>query len=305
MDPSVVSLPIDSTIGEAIETLRRSPPEAVYYLYVVDRERRLVGVVTLRDVVLAAPRTPLERIVKRDVVSVRGHTDRAELAGLMRGFVALPVVDEAGRLLGVVRHGEVIEAAEEEVAEDLQRMVGAGAEERTFSPAAFSIRKRLPWLIVNLGTAFLAAAVVGLFEEAIARLTLLAVLLPIVAGQAGNTGAQSLAVAIRGLALREILPGRGRRLILREAAIGATNGLVVSAATTAAVYGWFGDSGVAAVIGLAMLVSMAVAGLAGAAIPLALRQAGHDPAQASSIVMTTVTDVVGFASFLGLASLLL
>jgi magnesium transporter len=183
-------------------------------------------------------------------------------------------------------------------------MVGASKDERALSNVSFAIRKRLPWLEVNLGTAFLAAAVVGIFEETIARNTALAVLLPVVAGQSGNTGAQALAVTMRGLALREIRLRNWLRMLVKESNVGFVNGLAVAATTALFVYIWSRSLGLAAVIGLSMVLSMTVAGLSGAAVPLVLTGLGQDPAQSSSIILTTVTDVVGFFSFLGIATLL-
>jgi magnesium transporter len=183
-------------------------------------------------------------------------------------------------------------------------MVGASRDERAFSRVSFAVRKRLPWLHINLATAFLAAAVVGLFEATIARFTALAVLLPVVAGQSGNTGAQALAVTMRGLTLREVRPRHWLRLALKEGRVALINGCAVALSTSAGVLLWSQSPGLAIVIGLAMVLSMVAAGLAGALIPIVLTVTGQDPAQASSIVLTTVTDVVGFFSFLGLASLM-
>jgi magnesium transporter len=214
------------------------------------------------------------------------------------------VVDFEDRLLGVIRQGEMLAAAQEEMSADLQTMVGASRDERALSPAGFAVRRRLPWLNVNLGTAFLAAAVVGLFEDVIARITALAVLLPVVAGQSGNSGAQALAVTMRGLALREVRLSQWRRLILKELVVGMLNGVAIAAVTAAGVYLWSRSGALTAVIGVAMVISMTVAGLAGASVPMVMKALGQDPATASSIVLTTVTDVVGFLSFLGLATLL-
>jgi magnesium transporter len=181
-------------------------------------------------------------------------------------------------------------------------MVGAGGDERALSPVSTVVKRRLPWLYVNLVTAFAAAAVVGVFEGVIQKVTALAVLLPIVSGQGGNTGAQALAVVMRGLALREILTGSAKRVIVKEAMAGLLNGIAVAVATSAAVWVWSRNVGITLVIGLAMIVNMVVAGLSGAAIPIVLRALNRDPAQSSSIFLTTVTDVVGFAAFLGFAA---
>jgi magnesium transporter len=218
-------------------------------------------------------------------------------------LLALPVVDGDGRLLGVVRHDEILDAVQEEAFEDLQKLVGAGGDETVHSPLGTATRRRLPWLCANLLTAFAGAAVISLFEPLLARVTALAILLPIVSALGGNGGAQTLAVVMRGLALREIGPGAGRRLLLKEMLAGLLNGLAVGAVAAGAVFAWTRSGGLALVIGLAMVVNMVTAGLAGAAIPLALRALGRDPAQSSQIFLTTLTDMVGFAAFLGFAAL--
>ncbi len=307
MDPQVSAVSIDLGVGEAISALRKAPRRTLYYLYVTGRDGKLAGVLNMRELLLAGPRDRIEDLVHRDVVALPASADREEVAALMRsrGFIALPVVDAEGRLLGVVKHEDVLQAVEQEAFEDVQKMVGAGADERALSPVSIVVRKRLPWLYVNLATAFAAAAVVGLFEGTIERVTALAVLMPIVAGQGGNTGAQALAVMIRGLALRELGPGAARRVMAKELLGGLVNGLAVAAVTGAAVWLWDGRAVLALVIGLAMVVNMAAAGLFGAAIPLVLAALGRDPAQSSSIFLTTVTDCVGFAAFLGFASLFL
>lgn len=305
MEPHVTSIAIDLTVGDAIAAIRRAPRQTLYYLYVTDREGRLAGVLNMRELLLAQSSDAVATMVIRDVVSVPATMDREELAALMRErrFIALPVVDQDGRLLGIVKHDEVLDAVQEEAFGDLQKMSGAGEDERALSPVPVVVKKRLPWLLVNLATAFLASAVIGLFEGVIERVTALAVLLPIVAGQGGNTGAQSLAVVIRGIALRELVSGTSRRVILKEALAATLNGVAIAVATGFAVYLWDGRIGLVLVIGLAMIVNMAAAGLAGAGIPLLLRAAGRDPAQSASIFLTTVTDIVGFSAFLGFAVL--
>ncbi|HEU4747040.1 MAG TPA: magnesium transporter, partial [Gemmatimonadaceae bacterium] len=177
-------------------------------------------------------------------------------------------------------------------------------QERALSPVSFAVRKRLPWLEINLATAFLAAAVVGLFESTIAQFTALAVLLPVVAGQSGNTGAQALAVTMRGLAMREIRIGHWPRVVRKEASVALLNGIAVSLTTAAGVFVWSRSPGLSLVIGVSMILSMVSAGIAGVLVPTVLTMFGQDPAQSSSIILTTVTDVVGFASFLGIATML-
>jgi len=217
---------------------------------------------------------------------------------------SMPVVDINNRPVGLLSHGALARVAEQDVATDMQRMVGVSREERALSSVGFAVRKRLPWLQINLVTAFVAAAVVGLFEDTIAKFTALAVLLPVVAGQSGNTGAQSLAVTMRGLTLHEISMRQWLPVVIKESSVGLLNGLAVAVVTMAGVWLWSGSVGLCVVIGLAMVMSMTIAGVAGAGVPLVLRAVGQDPAQSSSIVLTTVTDVMGFFSFLGLASLM-
>jgi magnesium transporter len=242
-------------------------------------------------------------MVNREVVSVPAGMDQEDVARLMqqRKYLAVPVVAADGEFLGIVHQDQMARVLQEEAFEDLQRMVGSGSEERALEPVWSVVRKRLPWLCVNLGTAFLASAVVGLFSDVLAQVAMLAVLLPVVAGQGGNAGAQALAIVIRGLAVGELTASCTWRVLRKELMAGLLNGLAIALITALAVYLWQGSFPLALVIGMAMVVSMIVAGLAGASIPLLLNALGRDPAQSSSILMTTVTDVVGFASFLGFA----
>jgi magnesium transporter len=207
-------------------------------------------------------------------------------------------------LLGIIYHSTLIQAIHAEAMADIQTMVGASADEHALSSPVFAITKRLPWLQINLLTAFLAAAVVGLFESTIAQYTALAVLLPVVAGQSGNAGAQALAVTMRGLALREITLRHWFAVTFKEINVGLVNGVATAITCGIGVYLWSGSLGLVLVSALAMIVAMVAAGFAGALVPIALTRAGQDPAQASSIILTTVTDVVGFLSFLGSATAL-
>ena len=217
---------------------------------------------------------------------------------------AVPVVDFEGRLVGAIRYATLVAAAAKEASADVQTMVGVSKEEGALSSPWFAIRKRLPWLQINLLTAFAAASVVSIFEETIAAYTALAVLLPVVAGQSGNTGAQSLAVVMRGLALREVRVRQWLPVLVKEGTVGAVNGVAVAVSTCAGVYVWSGSLGLCAIIGMSMVLSMFIAGVAGAAVPLVLSSLRQDPAQSSSIILTTVTDIAGFFSFLGLATAL-
>lgn len=313
MEPRVASLSSDFTASEAISAIRKAPRDALHYLYVTRRDGTLKGVINMRDLLLSAPRDPIATLVKESVTSIPDTMPMSEVTELMRQrqFFVLPVVDFEGRLVGVIKKSDALRASQEAAFDNMQTMVGAGANERALSPVGMVIKSRLPWLLVNLVTAFMAAAVIGVFEGTIAKVAALAVLLPVVAGQGGNTGSQSLAVVMRGLALREIVPGTQKRLIRKELIGGVINGVAIALVTAIAVFGWrmvVGDSvtagvGLSLVIGMAMIVNMAAAALAGAVIPLILQAMGRDPAQSAAIFLTTVTDIVGFAAFLGFASL--
>jgi magnesium transporter len=305
MEPRVASIPSDINVQAAIAILRRAPRQTLYYLYVTDRDGRLAGVLNMRNLLLASPKDSIASLMFHEILSVPATMDREDVLNLIRRhrFLALPVVDDEGRLLGVIKHDEALRAGQLEAFEDIQKMVGAGGDERALSPVSTVVKRRLPWLYVNLITAFVAAAVVGIFEGTIQKVTALAILLPIVSGQGGNTGAQALAVVMRGLALREILSGTAKRVIIKEVVAGLLNGFAIAVVTAFAVWVWSQSMGLSLVIGLAMIVNMVAAGLSGAAIPIILRALKRDPAQSSSIFLTTVTDVVGFASFLGFAAI--
>lgn len=306
MQPRAPSLPAQRTARQALTRLRRLPPRDSGVLPVTDAEGRLFGLASLVDIVRADPNGLLADIARTAIVRVDALTPREDIVEMFSRYRldVLPVVDLDNHLLGVIHQSTVIKAAQEEAAADLQAMVGVSREERALSSPLFAMRKRLPWLNINLVTAFLAAAVVGLFENTIAQFTALAVLLPVVAGQSGNTGAQALAVIMRGLALREIRLRQWQRVLAKEVTAGALNGIAIALVTSLGVLVWSHSAGLALVIGVAMVISMALAGLAGAGIPLLLTRLGQDPAQSASIILTTVTDIVGFFSFLGLATVL-
>ena len=305
MDPRITVFQSDMKVEEALERLRSiRQRRRVLDLLIVDRNGHLSGTVSIQEVVLAESETTLLSLVTGVPVAVSAFTTREEIVEAMERhkLTSIPVIDYDNKPLGIIRLNEMVSAVEEELSADLVSMTGASKEERALSKVSFAIRKRLPWLQINLATAFLAAAVVGVFEDTISRFTALAVLLPVVAGQSGNTGAQALAVVLRGLALREITLRHWPQVVTKEFAAGLVNGLGVALVTCAGVYVWSGSTGLVFVIGLAMVLSMAIAGVAGAMIPVLLARMGQDPAQSSSIVLTTVTDVFGFFSFLGLAT---
>ena len=305
MNPNVFALNEDITVGEAITEIQSSRDvEMVFYLYVVDERRHLVGVVSLRRLLLVSPETPLKRIMTADLISARADVDQEEVARQVAAYnlLAIPVVDAENKLVGIITVDDVIDVIKDEATEDIYRLAGVAGDERAFTPAKESLRKRLPWLGINLLTAFLAAAVVGLFEGTIDLFPVLAVFMPIVAGMGGNAGTQTLTVVVRGIALGELTWGNSRKALLKEVAVGLGNGIVLGA--TAAVVVWLvrGSPTLGLVLGMAMIINMFVAAAAGTLVPLGLRAANVDPALASSVFITTMTDMFGFFSFLGLAT---
>jgi magnesium transporter len=309
MTTSFVGLDQKMTAQEAIDSIRSlgDDNEAVLYLYVVDDQRCLLGVVPIRRLVSAPPHRPVGEIMIREPVSVRAEADQEEVASLVRRYdlLAIPVVDIDGRMLGVITVDDVIEVITEEATEDMYRLAGLSEEDRVFSPAHISVRKRLPWMLLNLGTCFLAAWVVGLFERTIEQVVALAVFMPVVAGMAGNGGTQALTVITRGIALGEIEFSTGFRAAWKELAVGITVGVVTGLASALIAYLWHGSPVLGLALFLAMVVAMAVSGLMGAAVPLGLKALRQDPALGSGVIVTTFTDVFAFFSFLGIATLLL
>lgn len=307
MNTDLLSFQHTVTAGEAIDKIRNMArrKNTFSYAYVIDNEDRLTGVLNMHDLMIAPPDRPLGEITRKDVFSLHSFTDIQEAAAEIskRRYFAVPIVDSENHLLGIIKAERMIQGIKDDITRDIQMMVGVGGDERVTSTVLYSMRKRLPWLHVNLVTAFMAAAVVALFEDTIARITILAVFLPVVAGQGGNAGAQSLAVFMRGIIMREIPQGKIFRLILKEARLGAINGAVIGVVTAVIAWMWHGNPYLGVVIGLGMLVNLFFAGLSGASIPVLMKKIGLDPAQCSSIILTTVTDVVGFSAFLGFAVL--
>jgi len=305
MNPNVFALNEDITVGEAITEIQTSRDvEMVFYLYVVDERRHLVGVVSLRRLLLVSPETPLKRIMTADLISARVDMDQEEVARQVAAYnlLAIPVVDAENKLAGIITVDDVIDVIKDEATEDIYRLAGVAGDERAFTPARESLRKRLPWLGINLLTAFLAAAVVGLFEGTIDLFPVLAVFMPIVAGMGGNAGTQTLTVIVRGIALGELTWSNSRKALLKEAVVGLGNGIVLGTAAAAIVWMVRGNPTLGLVLGMAMIINMFVAAAAGTLVPLGLRAANVDPALASSVFITTMTDMFGFFSFLGLAT---
>jgi len=306
MNPHVFALNEDMTVGEAITELQQNRDvEMVFYLYVVDERRHLVGVVSLRRLLLVSPETPLKRIMTAELISARVDMDQEEVAREVAAYnlLAIPVVDEENKLVGIITVDDVIDVIKDEATEDIYRLAGVAGDERAFTPARESLRKRLPWLGLNLATAAVAAIVVFQFHDIIGALPFLAALMPIVAGMGGNAGTQTLTVVVRGIALGELTWGNSRKALVKEVLVGLGNGVALGAVAALVMWGISGNPMLGVVLGMAMILNLFVAALAGTLVPLGLRAANVDPALASSVFITTMTDVFGFFSFLGLATL--
>ena len=305
MNPRVFALAEDMTAGEAITALQESRDvEVVFYLYVIDARRHLVGVVSLRRLLLVSPGTPLKRIMTTDLISVRADMDQEEVARQVASYnlLAIPVVDEENKLVGVITVDDIIDVIKDEATEDVYRLAGVSGDDRVFTSATDSLRKRLPWLLVNLGTAFMAALVVSQFQGTIGVVTALAVFMPVVAGMGGNAATQTLTVIVRGIALGELTWGNTRKALFKEAIVGLGNGVACGIVGALIVFMADGRPMLGLILGMAMVINMFVAAVAGTIIPLSLRALKVDPALASAVFITTLTDVFGFLSFLGLAA---
>ncbi|MDQ8186083.1 magnesium transporter [Pelagicoccus sp. SDUM812002] len=297
-------------LSEAREAVRRGEEEDqdnALYVYAVDENGRLQGVLRLRDLLFRDLRLKVSAVMINDVRSISVHADQEEIANIFQkyNYLALPVVDDFGKLVGLVTSDDVIDVIQEEATEDMQRMVGLSGEEMVTTPWTRSAKNRIPWLLINLGTAFLAAWVVSMFEDTLIKYAMLAAFLPIVGGMGGNAGAQTLTIVVRSLALGEIEDNEWRRVLVKEITIGVVSGLVIGTAVGLISWLWMGSWVLGGVVCLAMQLNLLAAAMAGVLVPIGLRAVKVDPALASSIMVTTVTDVMGFFLFLSLASLAL
>jgi magnesium transporter len=313
MDPPLGVLRPRQTVTEAIAELRELAARAlVTYGFVVDDDRRLIGVIVFRELLFAEPEQRLEQVMLREPFSLRPRTPVLEAMKdvVRRHYPVYPVCEDDGRLVGLVRGQTLFEHQAFEISAQSGRMVGVEKEERVATPWRRSLAFRHPWLQFNLLTAFVAAAVVGVFEHTIDQVVALAVFLPVLAGQSGNTGCQALAVTIRGLTLGELTPAEARRLVGKEAWLGFLNGIGtgLTAAVGMLLFTYLNGSGHGAMLALVVLLAMigacVASGVFGALVPLVLRRFGADPATASSIFLTTATDVTSMGLFLGLATVL-
>jgi magnesium transporter len=314
MEPVVGAFPLEQTVGETIEKLRALVKTAfITYIYALDAEERLQGVVTMRDLLFNAHERRLEEIMIKQVFALPAVTplEEAMKQVLDRHYPVYPVVDAEHRLIGLVRGESMFQAQAIEITLQAGSMVGVNEEERLGTPWQQSVRMRHPWLQLNLVTAFLAAGVVAIFQDTIDRLVILALFLPVLAGQSGNTGCQALAVTLRGMTLGELKNGAERPLVRKEAWLGCLNGCGVGLAAALGMY-WIATAQanehpilLSIVVFLAMIGSCVASGVSGALVPLTLKRLGFDPATASSIFLTTATDVVSMGMLLGLATLLI
>ncbi len=297
------------TIREAWEHLRQQAPikETIYYVYVVDRQQRLIGILSLRDIIMADPDQKVGDVMDRNVIAVKVDDDIEHVAMEMNkyDFLAMPVVDPENRLVGMITFDDIFDVMTEEATEDMYHLANLDIEEQISTPVIKSVKLRVPWLLLNLATAILASYVVSLFSETISKFVALAALMPIVAGMGGNAGTQTLTVTVRSLTLGELKRLGSWYALFKEARVGFLNGLVTGTVMGVVAFLWFKNPWLGIIICVAMLANMFLAGIFGALIPIILNSMRLDPALGSSIFVTTATDVGGFFTFLGLATVLM
>jgi magnesium transporter len=309
MMTDVVALHRNWTVEDALQFLRREVEDVdqPFYLYVVDEDDTLRGVVSLRSIVTSTPETPIAAITSEEVYSVRVDEDQEIAAERMRhyGVLALPVVDAGNHLRGVITIDRVLEVQVEEATEDMLLLAGLSDEERLFRPLREAVPPRLGWLSINLVTAFLAAGTVNVFEDTIAKVAMLAVFMPIVAGMGGNAGIQTITLVVRSIALGEIEVRDGKRVLEHEITIAVIKGVFLGIVTGLIALLWKGNAWLGLVVGIALVANIINATVAGVLVPLTLRRLKLDPALASGVIVTTFSDVMGFFVFLGLATVLI
>jgi magnesium transporter len=308
MQSSFISVPPFWSVGRTIDYLRdtKDLPDDFLEIYIIDPTYSPVGVVHLAEMLRAQRTNTMEALQHEDFYIIQAETDREEVALLFERYnlVTAPVVDEDSRLIGVITADDVFEVIAEEAGEDILRLGGVGDEAVT-DTVLDTARGRASWLFLNLLTAIAASLVIGLFDASIEKMVALAVLMPIVASMGGNAGTQTLTITVRALATQELLPVNAARLVYREFGVGLLNGMVFAIFTGIIGGVWFGDNLLGMVLAAAMIVNLVVAALAGILIPIGLNRVNIDPALASSVFVTTVTDVIGFFAFLGFATLFL
>lgn len=306
MATEFISIMDNKTVQDTFTYLQDAAPDAesVYYLYVLDEKEVLKGVLSLRDLVTATFETKIKDIMSENVISIPTNMDQEEVANKFEkyGFMNMPVVDEHGVMLGVITVDDIIDVLRDEDTEDIHRLAGIDEGENVAGGTMDSIKSRLPWLCVNLVTAILASSVVSLFEDTISKVVILATFMPIVAGMGGNAGTQTLTLVVRGIALGQLKYENSRKVLFKEIRVGMINGASIGFGVAVLAWLWSGNPVLGLVIGCAMLLNMTAATLAGFLVPMTLKKLKIDPALASSVFVTTVTDICGFFFFLGLAT---
>ncbi|MCF7859464.1 MAG: magnesium transporter [Candidatus Cloacimonetes bacterium] len=309
MQKEIIAVQQEMNRTEMIEHIRANyeDVEKLYYIFVTDIRNKLIGILEVSKLLLCKAEQKAKDIMNTEVIVAPVDMDREEVAGIFRKYdiYNLPVVDKDNRLLGRITVDDIIDVIDEEASEDVYRMVGLESEDKVFTSPLNSVRKRLPWLALNLVTAFLVSSVVGIFEVTIARLSFLAVLMPIVAGLGGNSGTQTLTVITRGIALGELTLHNTYKAIFKEITVGIINGILIGSIAVIVAYLLKRNILLGVVLGISMVCNMFIAGLIGSSIPVIMKSLKIDPALASSVIITMLTDMGGFASFLGLATLLL
>ena len=307
MQTELLSVREEMLVEDAIIQLMASSKNIgdVPNVFVVDKNRRLVGILPVRKLLIVKHEIPISEIIDRNVISVNVNEDQEEVANIFKKYdlLSLAVVDDDGRLVGRIQIDDIVDVLVEEASEDMLHMAGIYQDEKIMDPPLKSVRMRLPWLVINLATATLAASVVGLFQDTLQAMVILAMFMPIVAGMGGNAGTQALTVTIRGIALGELSFSNAKRAVLNGITIGILNGVVTGAIMALIAYYWKGNYMLGIVLGLAMMINLFIANFFGIIIPLVLKWFKIDPAVASSIFLTTLTDCIGFISFLGLATI--
>ncbi len=307
MTPDYFALDEDLTISEAITALQKRSEEfeMAFYIYVVDSRNHLLGVVSLRQLLLNPPSTPLRKIMIGDVIKVTTDTDQEEVARLVATYnlLAVPVVDQENKLVGIITVDDIIDVMREEATEDIYALAGVEADDRALGPALNSVRRRLPWLLLSLGGALIAVAIFRLLLPQNPNALLLAILIPIVITMGSNAATQTMTVVVRGIGLGEVSWETRWRVTMKEALVGLTNGLVIGVAVSFIIALWF-NAALGSVLGLTMILSLLFAGMLGTLVPVLLKRFKVDPALASSVFVVTFTDIVTFFFYLGIAALL-
>jgi magnesium transporter len=308
MTPDYFALEEEVTVSEAITALQRRSEEfeMAFYLYVVDSRNHLLGVVSLRQLLLNSPSTPLRKIMISDVIKVTTDTDQEEVARIVATYnlLAVPVVDQENKLAGIITVDDIIDVMREEATEDIYALAGVEADDRAMGSSFNSVRRRLPWLLLSLGAALITVAILQYYREILRQELWLAVLIPVVAAMGSNAATQTMTVVVRGIGLGEVSVDTGRRVVLKESLVGLINGALVGLVTFLIISAWFGWK-LAVVLSLTMVLSLVIAGMLGALIPVALKRFRVDPALASSVFVVTMTDVITFFLYLIIATLVL